>query len=124
MRLDPQHPRLGSSAETDRKHSPKHDRHLTEDVARQPLPNNTLDSINEPHSLDPALKDSEEGTIIALVGCVLARHKPDIRSHTRKPLLLVRVEHRENLDLGDLLRRHHDATSCAMPLTIAILLAS
>ena len=106
-RLDPQHARGDGGAEADREDGPEHDRHLAEDVARQPLADDPVDPVDRLDGLDPALEHREQRALVPGVGRVLARHETDVGRDPRETLVLVRAEHGEDLDPGDLLGRHH-----------------
>ena len=71
------------------------------------LPDDALDPVDLPDRLDAALQHGEERALVALVRRVLARDEAHVRRHPSKLLTLGRVESCEELDLPDLLRRHH-----------------
>jgi hypothetical protein len=88
-------------------HRPERDRHLAEDVAREPLPDDALDPVGEPHRLDPALEHREQRALGALVRGVLARDERDVGRHPRQPLTSGGVERLEQRDLPDLVCGDH-----------------
>ena len=88
VRLDSHDARLNGRAEPGRMGGAERDRHLAEDVARQPLADDLLDPVDELDRLEPALEHGEEGAVVALVDGEVARRKADVRRHAREPLLL------------------------------------
>ena len=105
--LDPHDTRVLRCPEPHREHRPEHDRHLSEDIARLTLAEDALDPVDQPDRLDATFEHGEQRALSALVRCVLARHEPDIRRHSGKPLALGQVETRKERDTTDLLGRHH-----------------
>jgi hypothetical protein len=81
------------------------------DVACQPLADDTVDPVHSPHRLDPSGEDTEERAVVPRVRCVLTGCQADVCGGARESLLLGAAEHREDLDRGDPLGRHHVGTS-------------
>src|SRR5207249_1563154 len=76
---------------------------------------NTLDPVDELDGLDAALEHRVERALVALVGCILARRKADVRRDGTQPLAVAVAKVREDGNRADLVCRHHpaDANSSA-----------
>ena len=89
------------------------DRHLPEDVARLPLADHALLSVDVPDGLDPTLEQSEQRALAALVHGVLAGAEADVSRDPTQPLEILRPERLEDGDRGELCGRHHARTPTA-----------
>ena len=100
-------------AEPDGEDRAERDRHLAEHVPGRARPDDALDAVDVLDRLDTSLDEPEERLLAPLVRRILADGERDVGGRAREPLVLTRVEPREDRDRGDLVRGHHaDGTRC------------
>ena len=89
-RLDLHDARRLRRAKTAREGRAERDGDLAEDLTRQALAKHALDTVDDLDDLDPALQDSEQRALLALVHGVLAGGETDICAGQREPLTIGR----------------------------------
>jgi hypothetical protein len=116
VQLEPKHARCLRCTEPAGVQHAERDRHLPEDVAGHPLADQALHAVGEPEHLDPTLEEAEQRPRVTLVHGGLAGSERDVRHDPGQPVALGRLEIREDCDLTDLLRRHHEMHHpCRLP---------
>ena len=105
--LDPHDARPLRRAEANREHRAERNRHLSEDVAHEPLAHDPLDAVHELHRLDAALEQGEQRALLALVRGVLPGHEADVGRRPGQALAIRGAQAGEDRDPADLFGRHH-----------------
>ena len=105
--VEPHDARRLRRAEPDGEDRAERDRHLAEHVPGRALPDHALDAVDVLDRLDTSLDQPEERLLAPLVRRILPGRERDVGGRPREPLVLTRVESREDRDRGDLVRGHH-----------------